>query len=108
VPSRDLGHLVTLLTRRADQIEPGLGIEAMTLVAPLTEKLGSAQSDLAASAERKADLGGLVDALANRFGQKSLYRAEPRPGGMPERSVGQTSALAAPGTGPTTCRVPEG
>ncbi len=96
-PSRDTAHLAKLLTARIEQVEPGLGVEAMTLVAPLTERLGAAQSDLAASAEGKADLGALVDALANRFGQKSLYRAEPRPGGMPERSVGRTRALARPG-----------
>lgn len=93
--SRDSPHLAKLLNQRAGEIDPGLGIEAMTLVAPLTERLGAVQSDLAASAERKADLGALVDTLANRFGRNSLYRAEPRPGGMPERSVGRKPALAA-------------
>lgn len=93
-PSRDPAHLAKLLTARIDQIEPGLGVEAMTLVAPLTEPLGAAQQDLAEGDARKTDLGALVDALANRFGQNSLYRAEPRSGGMPERSVGQTGPLA--------------
>ena len=96
-PSRDPAHL---LVTRIDQVEPGLGIEAMTLVAPLIEPLAAAQSDLAASAERKADLGALVDALANRFGQANLYRARPRAGGMPERSVGQAGAME----GGSACR----
>ncbi|MEP9360005.1 DNA polymerase Y family protein [Sphingomonas sp. KR3-1] len=98
-PSRDPAHFAKLLVARIDQVEPGLGIEAMTLVAPLLEPLAAAQSDLAASAERKADLGALVDALANRFGQASLYRAQPRAGGMPERSVGQAGAMEAVSSG---------
>ena len=96
-PNRDPAHLVRLLGARIGEIEPGLGIEAMTLVASLTEPLRTRQQDLAPGAARNVDLGALVDALANRFGQKSLYRAAPRPGGMPERSVGATGALAAPG-----------
>lgn len=95
-PTRDPAHLAKLLAARVDQVEPGFGIEAMTLIAPLTEVLAGAQHDLAERSERKADLSGLVDALANRFGQASLYRAEPRSGGMPERSVGASRALDAP------------
>jgi protein ImuB len=95
-PSRDPKHLAKLLSARIDQIEPGLGVEAMVLLAPLTEPLGAAQQDLAEGSTGKADLGALVDALANRFGQNSLYRAEPRPGGMPERSVGHAGPLASP------------
>lgn len=93
-PSRDPAHLAELLAARIDQIQPGFGVEAMTLIAPLTEPLGGSQQDLSDRGTRKADLAGLVDALANRFGPASLYRAEPRPGGMPERSVGSTLALA--------------
>ncbi len=91
--SRDTAHLAKLLVARVDQIEPGLGIEAMALVAPLTEALGPSQSDLARAGRREADLGGLIDALANRFGQHSLHRAAPHPGGMPERSVSTVPAL---------------
>lgn len=92
-PTRDTAHLAKLLGARIDQVEPGLGIEAMTLVAPLTELLGGRQPDLAKAGAREADLGALVDALANRFGPASLHRAAPRPGGMPERSVGHVPAL---------------
>jgi protein ImuB len=91
-PSRDIAHLAKLLAARIEQVEPGLGVEAMTLVAPLTEPLGSSQNDLARAGRQEADLGGLIDALANRFGQASLHRAAPRPG-MPERSVATVPAL---------------
>ncbi|MEN3746032.1 DNA polymerase Y family protein [Sphingomonas sp. HF-S3] len=91
-PSRDTAHLAKLLIARIEQVEPGLGVEGMTLIAPLTEPLASSQNDLARAGERKPDLGGLIDALANRFGQASLHRAAPRPG-MPERSVAMVPAL---------------
>jgi protein ImuB len=92
-PSRDPAHLSKLLCARIEQVEPGLGIEAMTLVAPLTEPLAAAQADLARAGRMEADLGALVDALANRFGQRSLHRATPFPSGMPERSVACVPAL---------------
>ena len=96
-PSRDARHLTKLLAARIDTIEPGLGIEAITLVAPLSQPLGAAQPDIvAASGRREPDLPALVDALANRFGERRLYRASPRPSAMPEREVASVPALAKP------------
>lgn len=92
-PSRDTRHLAKLLAATIEQVAPGLGIEAMMLVAPLTEPLGGAQPDLARAARRETDIGELVDALANRFGQSALHRAAPFAGGMPERSVAIVPAL---------------
>lgn len=93
-PTRDTAHLAKLLSVRVDTIDPGLGIEAMTLLAPLIEPLGSAQVDLAADPRSGPDVAGLVDALANRFGARCLYRATPTASAMPERTVGSTTALA--------------
>jgi protein ImuB len=94
-PSRDAGHLAKLLRARIETIEPGLGIEAMTLVVPLSEPLGARQHDHIADADRRdVDLSGLVDALANRFGRNALSRAGPRASAMPERSVTARPVLA--------------
>ena len=101
--TRDAGHLARLLVARIDTIDPGLGIEAMTLIAPLTEPLLATQEHLGRTASRSADLGGLVDTLANRFGQSNLYRATPRASAMPERSVGRAEALGEAGD----CRWPD-
>ncbi len=98
-PSRDPKHLAKLLTAKIETVEPGLGIEAMTLIAPLVEPLGSAQSAIAIdrTIRRPApDLPALVDALANRFGARRLYRSSPRASAMPERSIALTSPLAKP------------
>ncbi|MBB5708219.1 DUF6504 family protein [Sphingopyxis panaciterrulae] len=93
-PSRDPKHLAKLLTAKIETIDPGLGIEAMTLVAPLIEVQALRQGESLESLTRRGpDLPALVDTLANRFGQRSLHRTVPRPGAMPERSVAITPAL---------------
>ena len=92
--TRDAAHLVKLLSAKIETVEPGLGIEAMTLVAPLIEDLNPRQGEnLSAIGRSGPDLGALVDALANRFGQRRLYRTAPVASAMPERSVGLTPAL---------------
>ncbi|WP_206243590.1 DUF6504 family protein [Novosphingobium terrae] len=85
-PSRDPAHLAKLLGQKIDTIEPGMGVEAMTLVSPLTEPLAGAQAD-ALAARRGPDLPALIDALANRFGARHLYQATARSSSMPEREI---------------------
>ena len=46
-PGRDAGHLKALFAEHLDRIDPGFGIEAMTLAADVTEPLGAAQAALA-------------------------------------------------------------
>lgn len=97
-PSRDPRHLANLLAAKIETIDPGLGIEAMTLVAPLIEPLGAVQDEgLAGAGRRGPDLSALVDALANRFGQRRLYRTAPQASAMPERSVSLVPALSEAG-----------
>lgn len=65
--TRDAPHLAKLLTSRIDTVDPGMGVEAMTLIAPLTEPLSPIQqSGLTATGKRGPDLAALIDALANR------------------------------------------
>lgn len=93
-PSREAAHLAKLLGQRIESIEPGFGIETMRLCVSLDEQLGASQASLADEERRAADLGQLIDTLANRFGGRCLYRASPRPSSMPERTVGARPALA--------------
>ena len=96
-PTRDAQHIARLLNARIAEVEPGLGIEAMTLACPLAEPLAASQAEgLASSVARGPDLPALVDALANRFAQRCLYRAAPRESAMPEREAGTIAALAPP------------
>ncbi|RYG89841.1 MAG: DNA polymerase Y family protein [Alphaproteobacteria bacterium] len=99
-PSRDPRHLAKLLSAKVETIEPGLGIEAMTLVTPLIEAMQPAQGEsLERLGHKGPDLAALVDALANRFGHRSLHRTTPCASAMPERSISLIPALepAAPG-----------
>jgi protein ImuB len=92
--SRDAGHLAKLLCAKIETVEPGLGIEAMTLVTPLADALAAQQDEALESPRRGPNLASLVDALANRFGPRSLHRAAPHASSMPERSITTMPALA--------------
>ena len=94
-PSRDAAHLSRLLVAKIETIDPGFGIEAMMLSAPLADRLGAAQSisDVCVSG-RAPDLAGLVDSLANRLGQARVYRLTPVQSDVPERSLRRVAPLA--------------
>jgi protein ImuB len=95
-PTRHPRHIAKLLAARIEAIDPGLGVEAMTLIATLIEPLAGAQTSLADDGRRGPDVNALVDTLANRFGERSLYRTVPRPSTMPERSIASVPALDKP------------
>ncbi|MGA1853840.1 MULTISPECIES: DUF6504 family protein [Sphingobium] len=93
-PSRDAGHLAKLLCAKIETVEPGLGIEAMTLLVSLMEAAAPRQGEsLEQLGRRGPDLAALVDTLANRFGSRNLHRMAPCPSGMPERSATGAPAL---------------
>ncbi|WP_434404224.1 DUF6504 family protein [Sphingobium sp. DN12] len=97
-PSRDVRHLAKLLSQKIEMIDPGMGIEAMALVASLTQPMAAAQvGSVLAGEDREPDLAAIVDALANRFGARSLYRSAPRASSMPEREVGHVAPLSSAG-----------
>ena len=88
-PSRNVAHLTRLLRERLEQVDPGEGVEAMRLVAHTAEPLAFAQIDgLPREGEHSAqDLAGLVDRLANHFGQERVYRVTAVESDVPERSA---------------------
>lgn len=94
-PQRDPARLLRLLGDRIDEIDPGFGIEAMTLAVSWAEPLAPQQvvNDLAAAPV--ADLSALVDSLRNRLGAGRVYRLAPVASDVPERSVRRVPALAA-------------
>ena len=91
-PSRDPRHLARMLTERLARIDPGLGIEAMRLIATRVDSAPQIQT--AALAERtEAPIAELVDRLANRLGAERVFRNEPVESDVPERSVRRVPAL---------------
>ena len=93
-PVRDAKRLTRLLCDKIETIEPGFGIEVMSLAATQAEPLERRQlaSDLVEATI--PDISDLVDTLANRVGHRAIFRAAPVASDVPERSVRRVPALA--------------
>jgi protein ImuB len=100
VPVRDVKRLTRLLCDKIETIEPGFGIEVMTLVASIAEPLAQTQAVSSLVEKTAPDISDLVDTLANRVGERAIYRAAPVASDVPERSVCRIPAMA-PETGAT-------
>ncbi len=98
-PARDPRHLARMFDERIDQIDPGLGVDAMQLIVTLADRLTYTQSPASLLAERECDpdISALVDRLVNRLGADHVYRVEPTESDVPERSIRRLPPLARPG-----------
>jgi protein ImuB len=94
--SRDPAHLLRLLSRRIDQIEPGYGLDAMTLHLLRSEPLGALPVEERLDAETVPDLAPLIDTLATRIGMARLWRMRPVESDVPERSAAALPPLDPP------------
>jgi protein ImuB len=97
-PLRDVKRMSRLLCDKIETIDPGFGIEVMTLAATVTEPLPPKQASSNLIDQPEPDVSNLIDLLANRVGEKNLYRAAPLASEVPERTVRHIPALA-PDTG---------
>jgi protein ImuB len=95
-PVRDPAALLRLFAEKLDRIDPGPGIEVMTLAAEVAEPLIPAQTDFDRPGQTGAALEELVDRLANRLGEESVLRLVPRQSWLPERGVAPAPPLTAP------------
>ncbi|WP_428535567.1 Y-family DNA polymerase [Rhodopila sp.] len=93
-PGRDAGHLGRMLNERLEQIDPGLGVEAMRLVVANADALGFVQTASSLVAEPTPDLAPLLDRLTNRLGEAKVYRVAAVQSDVPERSVRRVPALS--------------
>jgi len=99
LPSAKAAHLVDLLARKIEQIDPGPGIEMTMLSAGKVEALRQSQAGLdAQSPDSHADgddvaLAGLIDRLGNRLGEGKIYRLAPAESHLPERAVARTQPV---------------
>lgn len=92
-PARDIAWLTKLFRDRTEKIEPGFGIEKLTLAAVITELLSEEQHASSLVEEKNEDITPLIDIFGNR-GQR-VYRVAPVASDVPERSVRRISAAAA-------------
>ncbi len=98
LPLRNTKRMTRLLCDKIETIDPAFGIEVMTLTATVAEPLEPKQAPSSLVEEPEPDVSGLIDLLANRVGEKNLYRVAPVASDVPERSARHIPALA-PETG---------
>ena len=108
--SRDAAHLTRLFAGKLETVDPGFGIDAMTLHAARAEPLAPSQLRLAAggrSGKRgngelgseepgggepgNEHLGPLIDRLQARLGAGSVFHLEPVESHLPERAERRTA-----------------
>jgi protein ImuB len=93
-PARDVAWLAKLFKDRTEKIEPGFGIERLTLVAVMSEALEEEQRSSSLIEEQDDDITPLIDILGNRGNR--VYRVAPVASDVPERSVRRIAAAAVP------------
>jgi protein ImuB len=98
LPVRDVKRLTRLLCDKIETVDPGFGIEIMSLTAALAEPLAPKQTIASLTDAPEADVTDLIDILANRVGEQRLYRFAPVASDVPERAVTRV-APTAPDTG---------
>lgn len=91
-PVRDDKRLIRLLTDRIEQIDPGFGIEKLSLVATWAECLVERQQSSSLIEETVVDVTPLVDILGNR-GHR-IYRMTPVASDVPERSFQRVGPMS--------------
>ena len=95
-PSRDPAHILRLLARRIEEVEPGFGIDALALHVRRADVLGPQPVIERLDAEIAPDLAPLLDTLATRIGPAAMWRSAPVESDVPERSVTRTQVLDPP------------
>jgi protein ImuB len=94
---RDPQALARLFAPMLESIDPGFGVEVVTLAAERVEPLPERQIGLDAVGEIAPEDGvvPLVDRLANRLGEDRVWRAAAFPSHIPERAVVRRAPFAA-------------
>lgn len=98
-PSRDPVHLLRLLKRRIEDIEPGYGIDAIALHVRRAAPLGPEPVVERLDEEAAPDIATLVDTLATRIGLKRMWRMRAVESDVPERAAAPMMVLDPPERG---------
>jgi len=98
LPLREVKRLSALFAAKLESVDPGFGVEVVTLSAARTQALVRAQTDFdcANPQAAAADLAPLIDRLVNRFGADRVWRPSLQESHVPERAVKRIAPLAAP------------
>jgi protein ImuB len=97
LPGRSPDAVARLFAPMLERVDPGFGIEVVTLAASCVEPLAERQIGLDSLGEiaREDGVAPLIDRLANRLGEGRVWRAEAYPSHIPERAVVRRPPLSA-------------
>lgn len=104
-PSRDPAHLLRLLKRRIEDVEPGYGIDAIALHVRRAAPLGPEPMIERLDEETAPDIATLVDTLATRIGLKRMWRMRAEESDVPERATARMAVLDPPERGRARPRI---
>ena len=91
---RDPVRVGKLFAPKLETLDPGFGIEVVTLWAHEVEPIAARQADLDRTGAVGDGLVPLVDRLANRLGEDRVWRAQPAWSHVPELAVVRDRPLA--------------
>jgi protein ImuB len=96
LPVRDAERIFRLFREKLGLVDPGFGVDVVTVAALQVEPLEAQQANILRKVNSGAcaeELAVLVDALENRLGEGRVYRLAPRESYIPERAVKRTSVI---------------
>lgn len=98
LPGRDAARVAKLFAPKLETVDPGFGIEVVTLAAHDVEPISGRQSRLDAvrAPTLEEGLAPLVDRLTNRLGEDRVWRAVPVESHAPELALTRARPLAKP------------
>ncbi len=99
LPGRDPVRIARLFAPRLETIDPGFGVEVVTLAAHAVEATSGRQArlDSGRNPTLEEGLAPLVDRLTNRLGPERVWRAAPVESHVPERAGGRVRPFAPAG-----------
>jgi protein ImuB len=98
--ARDPVRIAKLFAPKLDMVDPGFGIEVVTIAAAAVEPMAGRQVrlDSLLDAGREDSLAPLIDRLSNRLGEERVWKTVPVESHVPEQSTAPARPLASPTT----------
>ncbi len=96
LPVRDAERIFRLFREKLGLVDPGFGVDVVTVAAHHVEPLESQQANILRqvnSGPCGEELAVLIDALENRLGEGRVYRLSPRESYIPERAFKKAPPL---------------
>ncbi|MDO8900385.1 MAG: DNA polymerase Y family protein [Phenylobacterium sp.] len=96
VGAREAARITRLFLPRLDQVDPGFGVEQVTLAAFEVEALSARQAALAPEpvGQSAVEIAPLVDRLANRLGAERVWTSQAVESHVPERAVARRAPFS--------------